>query len=318
MNSPIEAIFPAYIDSTMLASFRSCPRSFYNEFILGLRPKGTSWDLHAGAAFARGLEQTRHMLWSRQPLASAVAEGIAALTSYFGIAEPPEGKSQAKSWLNLISAFAAYWNHFGYDTDPYKIWAPSNGDPGIEFSFAIPLPIPHPVTGDPLIYCGRFDALVEIEGLVYALDDKTTSSLGANWVSKWKLRGQFLGYVWACQQLGYPIQGYLVRGIGLYANGAEFLQYPGIAPDYLIQEWYDTLLQDLQRMVALFQQTTSFPKVFSDACHSYSGCPFLPICHLPFTREHLYYDEYQVSRWDPLALEPLVFTPSQEASNETF
>src|SRR5215213_6144536 len=53
---PYEAILPQHLDSTMLTAFRACPRKFYHEFVLGLRPASVSVDLHAGAAFATSLE----------------------------------------------------------------------------------------------------------------------------------------------------------------------------------------------------------------------------------------------------------------------
>ena len=50
MTDSLTPILPGYIDATMTTCFRSCPRKFYDEFVLGLRPPGLSIDLHAGGA----------------------------------------------------------------------------------------------------------------------------------------------------------------------------------------------------------------------------------------------------------------------------
>ena len=72
-------ILPAYIDSTMMSAFRSCPRKFYNEFILGLRPPGLSIDLHAGSAFAHCLEVVRKEVFiNNLSLAEALLRASAA------------------------------------------------------------------------------------------------------------------------------------------------------------------------------------------------------------------------------------------------
>ena len=72
-------ILPPYIDATMMSCFRSCPRKFYNEFILGLRPSGLSVDLHAGGAFAHALEVVRSEVFVNQrSLSDALVRANAA------------------------------------------------------------------------------------------------------------------------------------------------------------------------------------------------------------------------------------------------
>lgn len=52
-------MFPHAIDSTMLATFRSCPQKFFRQYIQHWKPKTESVHLIAGGAFAAGIEAAR-------------------------------------------------------------------------------------------------------------------------------------------------------------------------------------------------------------------------------------------------------------------
>ena len=45
-------IFPHAVDSTMLATFRSCPQKFFRQYVEHWKPKAESVHLVAGGAFA--------------------------------------------------------------------------------------------------------------------------------------------------------------------------------------------------------------------------------------------------------------------------
>ena len=132
-------ILPPFIDSTMLTCFRSCPRKFYNEFVLGLRPPGISHDLHAGGAFAAAIEAYRRAVFGRHlPDDEAQRAALAAFLVYWGDYEVPEHKKTAKSRERMWEAVEEYISKFPPLTDhvqPYAV----DGDPTFEFTFAIPL-----------------------------------------------------------------------------------------------------------------------------------------------------------------------------------
>ena len=60
----------------------------------------------------------------------------------------------------------------------------------------------HAETGNPLLYAGRLDALMNFAGGLSALDDKTTSGIGPKWSQQWDLRSQFTAYIWGLQRAG--------------------------------------------------------------------------------------------------------------------
>ena len=74
-------MLPLHVDSTMLAAFRACPTKLRWEFVEHLGPVRPSVDLHAGASFAKGIEETyrSHFERSLSP-AAALAYGEAALS----------------------------------------------------------------------------------------------------------------------------------------------------------------------------------------------------------------------------------------------
>ncbi|MGH9438468.1 MAG: PD-(D/E)XK nuclease family protein, partial [Terriglobia bacterium] len=224
--------FPDFIDSSMLSHFKSCPQKFFFEYIEDWKPKELSVHLHAGASFAKAIETARSAYYTNEhPIGViqdekrvwstvkcepgnreyAIAAGLQSLMFAYGDFECPA--DSAKSLERMCGAFEFYWENYALnDTDAFPILLPG-GRRGIEFSFSEPLPINNPVTGQPILYCGRFDAILNYGGTILITDEKTTTQLGATWSKKWDLRGQFLGYSWAAQRAGIHVDGALIRGI---------------------------------------------------------------------------------------------------------
>ena len=71
-----------------------------------------------------------------------------------------------KSLDRMVGALEYYFDQYPLDTDPARI-ALVGGIPGIEWSFALPIPFNHSTTGNPLLYCGRTDAVVDFAGGLY-------------------------------------------------------------------------------------------------------------------------------------------------------
>jgi len=175
MTTPI--IFPEVLDSSMLSSFTNCPQLFFRAHIEHWKLQGESIHLHAGSAYAKGLEAARRSYMSGDLPSIAEGKGLGELIHAYGDFEAGQ---EAKSLPRMCGALEFYFSQYPLQTDIAKI-ATVGGVPAVEWSFAIPLPIKHPETGNPLLFCGRTDALVQLAGGLYALDDKTTSQLGASW-----------------------------------------------------------------------------------------------------------------------------------------
>ena len=158
--------FPVAIDSTTIAAFRSCPQRAYRQYMQHWKPATDSVHLIAGGAFASGVEAARRAYFEDgiDP-ATAVADGLRALILHYGDFECPA--DSAKSLERTAGALEFYFEQYPLGADGAVPITHSSGRRGIEFSFAQPLPINHPVTGEPIIYTGRADMVAEAFGGVY-------------------------------------------------------------------------------------------------------------------------------------------------------
>lgn len=290
---------PLYIDSSMLTAFRSCPRKYHWAYSQDIQPMGESIHLIAGKAFASGCEAARRAQHAAGRMLSAgeiLEASFAPFLREWG--EFEASPDDAKNFHNVWAAFEEYITvRYHPGTDEVQP-AVLGGKLAVEYSFAIPLDILHP-SGDPFIFCGKFDELGLWNSILPVLmDEKTTSMMGASWSRQWDLRGQFLGYCWAAQQLGYPISTVIVRGIAIQKTQHQFAQLPVQVPSYLIDRWHRELLKSIQRIIDLWSMD-DWPYVFGDACSSYGGCAFMDLCKADDPSKWI--SNYEERTWSPIA-----------------
>lgn len=308
---------PLYIDSTMISCFRSCPKKFWREFVLGLRPTALSVDLHAGGCFATGLEafyEAFHIGRKSfdQALAVAFRRYLAEWGDFVPLRDTP--KTRDNVWA-AIEDYLATYPPLTDKVQPYVL----NGKPSMEFTFGVPLePAENPTdrpagdyfsdcfpthpSGDPFIYSGRLDMLGEMGGRIVWRDEKTTTSIGASWSEQWDLRSQFSGYTWACQQDGLDCDTGIVRGIGILKT--KFHQVEAIKQynQMNIARWHEQLRRDLWRMRRMWDEGY-WDYNLAESCSAYGGCAFRDLCNSP--QEDRWYPNYTVRRWNPLQKNPI-------------
>lgn len=293
--------FPEYIDSTMRASFVSCPRKFFNEYILNRRSLGNSIHLNAGKAFAAGCETARLAYWG-QGLGpeESLFQGQKAIIATYRDAD--RFANETKSLENILGALDAYFSHWGWSGDHYQPYRRINGEPALEFSFGIPIEgTLHPVTGQSIIYCGRFDwiAVHQDTGDLYAVDEKTTSQLGATWPNQWKHRAQLTGYVWAGRQYGIDLRGALVRGISILKNGYGHAESLQLRSDLYIERWLNQLRHDIKRMIRCWEEGY-FDYNFSDSCTAFfTPCAYTDVC-MSGRPDEFIRANFEHYKWNPL------------------
>ena len=214
---------------------------------------------------------------------TSIAEGIGELLRFYGDFECPA--DSAKSAERMAGAFEFYWSNYPLGThddhgnriDPVEL---PGGKRAIEVNFAEPLPIAHPDTGDPLIYCGRLDAILNYAGGRYITDEKTTTQLGASWSRQWDLRSQFTGYAWGARQIGIKVDGALVRGISILKTKYDTQQAISYRPDWVIDRWYAEMLWWVSQLVEAYKRDVWIHN-FDHACAEYGGCQFREACSDP-------------------------------------
>jgi len=310
--------FPEIIDNTIRSSFVKCPQYMFRSHVQNLRSRGgVSIDLTAGGAFAKGLEVCRTLFYGHgYPANIAEEKGLAALVAAYGPPEQcPEHKAN-KSLANTMRAFESYFLEYPLATDRIKPFISPNGAAAVEFTFSVPIPgTRHPVTGDPLIYAGRFDMLGTYNGQLFVVDEKTTSQLGDQWRRQWDLDSQFTGYCWAARSYGYPVAGAIIRGVGFLKTKITHAEAIVYRAPWFIDRWLNELERDCNRMVQYWENyrfvaehplatrppEDAWPRALDkSACDAYSGCPFKTLCSSQNPDEWLE-TNYEVHKWDPLA-----------------
>lgn len=302
----IDPLLPAYIDSTMINSFRTCPRRFFHEFILGLRPGEISIDLHAGGAFSGALERFYANYYGpcNENIEAALRQTLPLFFKLWGDFAPskPTPKTRENVW-NALSEYVHKYDPKIDHVQPFDF----AGRKTVEFSFAIPLDGPdfprHPVSGDPFIYCGRIDLLGTYNGRTCIRDEKTTARLDSNWHQKWDLRSQFLGYCWAVSSSGFQCSTAVVRGIVLHSRSPNvFVEAVKFFGQWELDRWLEQLRRDLHKIVKCWQEGY-WDYNLGDSCTMYSGCSFQDICKSEEAEK--WFETYKVVRWNPLDRNPI-------------
>jgi len=298
--NPLIGSFPEVIDSSMLASFKACPALFNLVFIQQWKGKDENVHLHAGRSFAKGREGARTEFYVKGLSSEdAIAEGLQALLTEYGTFQCPA--DSAKSAERTAGAYEFYFENYGLNhQDAYPILLPGQKR-AIEFSFANPLPISHPVTGHPLLYCGRLDAILKYGETILLCDEKTTSSLGPTWSRQWDLRGQFTGYAWGCREAEVKVDGAIIRGVSILKTKFETQQAVTYRPDWQIDRWYSETLKWIEEMIRCWR-AGEWRHNFDSACSAYGGCAFRLACS---SQEELPWLEMGHERryWNPVSRE---------------
>ena len=302
--------FPIQVDSTMLSTLQ-CEQKFFDQFVLNISPQAVSPDLHAGGAFAAGLEAARreYYLNERTPQ-QAIPIILHSFMIYWGLYDPHDkkGEPHVKDFVNTFCALLDYFREYPIETDELEPLMLANGAPAIEFTFALPLEVLHPVTDEPILYCGRCDMVGYYQGLLRVVDEKTGKSLSD--AAKWNMRGQFIGYVWAARQHGWPVEGALVRNIAILKTQYDHLQAPIHYPNYLIDRWYEATCEKLHNAIRKWEHMIAKPerwhepwrKEFGEACEAYGSCQYMGLCRAK--EPWKWYNDFEIRKWNPLEKDP--------------
>lgn len=292
----------------MMGSFKSCPRQFYYQYMRHLRGPELSVHLVAGAAFADGIESVRLLLWGDSPpsFEDAIYAGQIAAIKTYGDYDPPEGNH--KTLGAVLLGIEAYFLHHGVHDDPIQPYMAKDANgvtrPGAEFTFAMPTGIPHPETGEDILYVGRFDMFGERKvgssKSLFIVDEKTTTQLGPQWAKQWDLRSQFTGYCWAAQEFGYPVSGAVVRGISFLKRDFGFADVITYRAAHEINAWKHAMRKYILRLIDCWE-TMDFEQQFDSACTAYSGCPYNILCKTQVPEKWIE-PNFVVRPWDPMAV----------------
>lgn len=304
-------VFPSLLDNSMLNA-SACYKKFFYEYILKLAPPQKSIHLHAGGTVAEALQVVRLAYYKHgKSPEEALKLGIRAAIRFWGdYPEPTGDREKYKDFINVAAAIIDYFRQYPLETDMVQPYRRENGDPAVEFTFAIPLPIKHPDTGNPILYGGRSDMVGVCQGFNCIVDEKTTYSFGSNWTKQFMMRGQFIGYTWAGQQSGMNTKVCIIRGIAIQQREIKHLEFgPFAYPQWQIDRWYEQMLLKVRRLVTAYEEykvgvveDEAWPLNFGEVCSSFGGCPMMDLC----TSENpeIWYSTFIDNTWNPLHKDP--------------
>jgi hypothetical protein len=300
MQTPLP--FPEFIDNTSRSMFVTCPQKWVYGNLRNLASKEPSIHLHAGGAFAFALESARRAFFDdKLSVDASIKLGAEALMKFWGDFQAPE--DSAKTLDRMLDAYFEYFIEYPLDSNPVIPMKNQDGKHAIEFTFNVPLPYNHPVTGNPLSYAGRFDMLAEYNGTLFAVDEKTASQLGAQWMNQWELDSQFTGYCWAANQYGYPVGGAIIRGISILKTKFGHAQAIIYRPEWQTSRWFNNLCWDIEQMLDLWTRANEgrfIPQALDKSlCGQYGGCAYRKLCSSP--NPEAWVDDGFIPRtWNPL------------------
>src|SRR5262245_56403034 len=108
--------FPAVLDSTILATVRACMAKGMMAHVEHWKPRAPNVHLHAGAAYAKGLEVARRAFYEQgQSEADAAQAGLAALREAYGEFVAPEGSNKSRE--RMEGALGFYLERYPLSTD---------------------------------------------------------------------------------------------------------------------------------------------------------------------------------------------------------
>lgn len=291
--------FPKVFDSTTVSVIRACQQRAAWQYLEHWKPQTESVHLVAGKAFATGLEAARNLFYrDGRPADEAVCAGLTALVKAYGTFEPAE--DSPKSWTRMAGALEYYFSVFplGGDRATPRFFGDRHG---IEFSFAIPLPVLHPETGEPLLFAGRADMVADSFNGLMLYDEKTTTQLGPHWGKQWEMRSQFTAYSYALLEHGINPTGIVVRGIAIRKDGFDNKQHITYRADWERERWLRQTVKDIERFKTAWE-TGEYDYNLDHSCQEYGGCLFLRPCKSKEPNEWLKL-EYTKRVWNPLTRE---------------
>ena len=295
--------FPLVVDNTMREEFVRCEKAAYWNHERGLKPLEVSVDLHAGQAFAKGVEVSRRAFWEGGKSAyDSVVAGVEDLYAAYGNFIPPD--RSAKTVDRMAGALTYYFEKFPLNDDDWRA-LPLDGKLGIEYPFSFPIDCEHPRTGQSLVYAGKPDMIALHNGTVWAVDENTGSNLSDAWALQWELNSQITGYCWAVPQIlaanniDLPFGGVVIRGTGINSKAYSSLTIECIRQEWEIQRWKQQVRRDIQRW-ADSSKYGDHNYALSHACAQYnSPCAYAKLCkaHDP---EYMIESNYVERHWNPL------------------
>lgn len=286
------------LDNTSLETIITCPRRAYYYLIRKRESDGKKEPLNFGSAIHEALAHRYNnpTLYADAGLREA---SIAAALSWFEANPQPED-----AWRTPDLAVRVIQKYYEtYMAEPFVV---NSDDKGliVERSFAIPIG----VIGDiPVIWTGKLDLDVTLEGGEWLADHKTTSMLGAQYFQQFQNASQFIGYSWAMRQLtGRKPRGVLINAIAVRrptktGKEIEFARERVPISEGQVNEWQNNTMRIIATFLG-YLESGYFPMHTAYCVNKFGLCPYFDVCTLPEEQREIMLGSraFKDVTWSPL------------------
>lgn len=256
-----------YINSSSLSIMQECQRKA--DFILN---KGLIAESSVDQDFGTIVHKTM-ATWYSLPPAERTKESITAIWgTEFGNAKytPKDNRKTGPNGLIAMQKYADLFSSESYVVMEHE------GKPMVEFEFEQKIIT---LSGVDYYLFGTMDLVLQDAGTgkVFTMDHKTATTLGQEFMDRWKPNHQMSGYIWALQQMGYDCDTAIINGIQVVITKQEILRVPTNRTVSEIDEFLATVVYEAQRFVTN-TNIGILPGASDYACTFMGGCKFLGLC----------------------------------------
>lgn len=310
------------IDQTSLGEFKLCPRRYYYRIVCGWVSRKPSFHLDFGIWMHEAREVYEHSKAFGADHEQALRNTIRHLMTATWNKEAGRAWNSGnkdKNRYTLLRTAVWYLDSYGKHDQAQTILL-RNGKPAVELTFKF-TPVDFrserefkSITGEPILFSGHMDRIVELAGSLFINDLKTTSrSLNDlywaqfdpdNQVSFYTYAGQWAlqnteSTVWGHEVETREISGVIIDAAQVKEEYSKFERRIVPRTAAQIVEWLDDA-KDWIELMGIYAEMNKWP-MNDKSCHTgFYGCPYQAVCaRTPPARQNWLEADYSKAVWDP-------------------
>lgn len=317
---------PLILDNTKRGTFCGCKQKYFLFCVKGVQSNRGSTAIRYGVGY-HGMQEGYHEWVKENGWPSNATDKMAAISQALVLGKKKWDKESIyketvngeeltkaieffddyKNYNTLVDAFNAYLEEFARDQEYITILdtesifeCPIEPENLVEEKLLKKLP--------PIVFTGRIDLTVEMDGLVWLEDFKTTGWILDQVIAKTNRSPQFIGYSYAGKKctpyepsgvLGsfHQVGAYKSKKTGEYGSAKfDFRRVPQVYTAKDIAAWKLSFIDTCKGIVECMQ-TGIWPQSF-DNCHQYGQCQYLRLCNQHCEYDELNLDGFHIDLWD--------------------
>lgn len=294
------------LDNTALSTYMACPREYYLSMVLSRRGGGAG-----SAALAYG--GLFHKLLEIHYKSGGVADLAIAIGESWWKEKGTEVEGDYRTFDRAVLDYKRYREKWGQTPEQEQgrtVGFPE--EPMVEIAADIMAGgLVHP-------YAVKIDRIIELGGLHYVEDHKTTSRLDKNYFSGFQLSNQMMGYTRVAQLLmpSLKIVGVRLNVTHCIKTATNFERQLFTYGPQQMEEWVENTNDWMLRLnrdaaewpseAELFSGKATWPTGhFGDngCSRKFGHCQYFEVCKIAKQFRHRKLEELPVNVWNPLEVE---------------